>query len=99
MKKYPMFAAVFLSVSVIGWTLFTFAILFYGIKRGDVGSAIIAGWNVLTAGVYIAYVIYAYIKREQLLESKINFYIYSGFLLYLFINFAGCFAFSQVSIR
>ena len=48
-------------------------------------------WHLIIGIAYVLMLIYAYRKRETLSKKKINFAVYIGFILYIFLSFSGCF--------
>ena len=56
-------------------------------------------WHIAIALAYFIAVIYAYKKRDSLSQKKINFLVISGFLLYIFLSFSGCFILSKISMH
>ena len=48
-------------------------------------------WHLIIGVGYVLILIYAYRKRERLSKRKINFIVYIGFVLYIFLSFSGCF--------
>ena len=56
-------------------------------------------WHIAIALAYFIAVIYTYKKRDSLSQKKINFLVISGFLLYIFLSFSGCFILSKISMH
>ena len=48
-------------------------------------------WHLIIGVAYVLMLVYAYRKRDTLSKKKINFTVYIGFMLYIFLSFSGCF--------
>ena len=54
-------------------------------------SLFILIWHIIIGAGYISMLVYTYKKRKTLSRGKINFLIFAGFILYIFLSFSGCF--------
>ena len=96
-RYYPIAYATVFSVAVLLHLMFMVAITAPTIN--SLGSITVLLWHIAIALAYFIAVIYAYKKRDSLSQKKINFFVISGFFLYIFLSFSGCFILSNISMH
>ena len=96
-RYYPIAYATVFSVAVLLHLMFMVAITAPVIN--SLGSITVLMWHIAISLAYFTALIYAYKKRAVLPRKKINFFVMTGFLLYIFLSFSGCFILSSISMH
>ena len=93
---YPIATAILLVIITTLHTLFMATSILSSLRKtanlnNYITDASLLFWHILIAVSYIIALVYTYKKRASLSKKRINFIVYMGFLLYIFLSFSGCF--------